>query len=326
MIGAITIVLLFMMFGSLVIPLKAIVLNLLSLSATFGAMVWIFQEGHLSGVLRFTATGGLAAAMPILMPGGRPAGGARGRGRAGDRRGARSWGGEPAGAYPPMTDQAAAVPPAAPAPAGRRARSRKGEGWRLRDEILDATEALLLQIGAAEHVSIRAVADAVGVTPPSIYRHFPDKDSLIYEVWDRRCGTLDVAFEEAVTGIDDPVEALHAIGRAYVRFGLANPEPYRLVFMTRADRASPEEDAERLGQIKAFTRAVDLVQQCMDAGRMLPEFTDAFAVATIVWAHVHGLVSLMITKTDFPWPRDPEWLDLAVASCATSFLRAPDDR
>ena len=66
-IGAITIVLLFMMFGSLVIPLKAIVLNLLSLSATFGAMVWIFQEGHLSGVLGFTATGGLAAAMPILM-------------------------------------------------------------------------------------------------------------------------------------------------------------------------------------------------------------------------------------------------------------------
>ncbi len=66
-IGAITVVLLFMMFGSLVIPLKAIVLNLLSLSATFGAMVWIFQEGHLSGVLDFTATGGLAAAMPILM-------------------------------------------------------------------------------------------------------------------------------------------------------------------------------------------------------------------------------------------------------------------
>ena len=42
-------------------------LNLLSLTATFGAMVWIFQDGHLSGVLDFTATGGLAAAMPILM-------------------------------------------------------------------------------------------------------------------------------------------------------------------------------------------------------------------------------------------------------------------
>jgi RND superfamily putative drug exporter len=67
LIAVITSVLLFLMFGSVVIPAKAIVLNLLSLSATFGAMVWIFQDGHLSGVLDFTATGGLAAAMPILM-------------------------------------------------------------------------------------------------------------------------------------------------------------------------------------------------------------------------------------------------------------------
>src|ERR687893_820666 len=67
LVGLITAVLLFAMFGSVVLPVKAIVLNLLSLTATFGAMVWIFQDGHLSGVLDFTATGGLAAAMPILM-------------------------------------------------------------------------------------------------------------------------------------------------------------------------------------------------------------------------------------------------------------------
>jgi RND superfamily putative drug exporter len=67
LVAAITAVLLFMMFGSVVIPAKAIVLNVLSLTATFGAMVWIFQEGHLSGLLDFTATGGLNAAMPILM-------------------------------------------------------------------------------------------------------------------------------------------------------------------------------------------------------------------------------------------------------------------
>ena len=66
-IGAITVVLLFLMFGSVLIPIKALVLNLLSLSATFGAMVWIFQDGHLSGLLDFTPTGGLAAAMPVLM-------------------------------------------------------------------------------------------------------------------------------------------------------------------------------------------------------------------------------------------------------------------
>ena len=67
LIALITLVVLFLMFGSVVIPLKAIVMNLLSLTATFGAMVWIFQDGNLSGVLDFTPTGGLAAAMPILM-------------------------------------------------------------------------------------------------------------------------------------------------------------------------------------------------------------------------------------------------------------------
>jgi putative drug exporter of the RND superfamily len=62
-----TIVLLFAMTGSVLIPLKAVVLNLLSLTATFGAMVWVFQDGHLSGVLDFSATGRLDASTPILM-------------------------------------------------------------------------------------------------------------------------------------------------------------------------------------------------------------------------------------------------------------------
>ncbi|MEY2423429.1 MAG: putative drug exporter of the superfamily [Acidimicrobiaceae bacterium] len=67
LIAAITFVLMFLMFGSVVVPAKAVVLNLLSLSATFGAMVWIFQDGHLSGVLDFTPTGALDSTTPILM-------------------------------------------------------------------------------------------------------------------------------------------------------------------------------------------------------------------------------------------------------------------
>ena len=62
-----TAIVLFLSFGSVLVPLKAVVLNLLSLSATFGAMVWIFQDGNLSGALDFTATGALTASMPILM-------------------------------------------------------------------------------------------------------------------------------------------------------------------------------------------------------------------------------------------------------------------
>jgi putative drug exporter of the RND superfamily len=62
-----TFVVLFLFTGSVIVPLKALVLNTLSLTATFGAMVWVFQEGHLSGLLGFTATGYLVANMVILM-------------------------------------------------------------------------------------------------------------------------------------------------------------------------------------------------------------------------------------------------------------------
>src|SRR5690606_38008613 len=62
-----TFVLLFLLSGSLLVPIKALVLNALSLTATFGAMVWIFQDGNLSGLLGFTATGAIDTSMPILM-------------------------------------------------------------------------------------------------------------------------------------------------------------------------------------------------------------------------------------------------------------------
>src|SRR5207302_5244361 len=52
---------------SLLVPVKALVLNFLSLTATFGAMVWIFQDGHLANALHFTATGTLDISSPILM-------------------------------------------------------------------------------------------------------------------------------------------------------------------------------------------------------------------------------------------------------------------
>ena len=67
LIGVTTFVLLFLMFGGLLVPVKAILLNLLSLTATYGALVWVFQEGHMSGTLDFIVTGTLDVTSPILM-------------------------------------------------------------------------------------------------------------------------------------------------------------------------------------------------------------------------------------------------------------------
>jgi uncharacterized membrane protein YdfJ with MMPL/SSD domain len=65
--GLATFLLLFLAFGSVVLPIKAIAMNVLSLAATFGVLVWVFQWGHLSGPLQFTATGTIDPTMPILL-------------------------------------------------------------------------------------------------------------------------------------------------------------------------------------------------------------------------------------------------------------------
>ncbi|HEY3240711.1 MAG TPA: MMPL family transporter, partial [Acidimicrobiia bacterium] len=62
-----TFLLLFLMVGSLLVPAKALILNVLSLSATFGSLVWVFQEGHLAGPLDFTPTGSISIFTPVLL-------------------------------------------------------------------------------------------------------------------------------------------------------------------------------------------------------------------------------------------------------------------
>src|SRR5215218_3182218 len=103
-------------------------------------------------------------------------------------------------------------------PATTRRRAKRGQGDLLRADILAAAEQLLIQTGDQGAVSIRAIADAAGVTPPSIYLHFADKTELLGAVCEARFADLSRYMEVATRGIADPTEVLWAIGRAYVRF------------------------------------------------------------------------------------------------------------
>lgn len=66
-IAVVTLLLVFLLTGSVLIPVQAVVLNALSLTAMFGAVVWVFQDGHLSGLLSFTSTGDIETTLPVLM-------------------------------------------------------------------------------------------------------------------------------------------------------------------------------------------------------------------------------------------------------------------
>lgn len=201
-----------------------------------------------------------------------------------------------------------------------RPRARKGEGDLLREEILEATERLLIETGSEELVSIRAVARATGVTAPSIYRHFEDKTHLMFEVCARHFALLDDAIESAVAGIDDPVLAMQARGRAYVRFGIEHPEHYRIMFMGPAYE-TPEQWSDLLST-GAFANLVGGIQALIDAGVVLQP-SDALTVALHVWANIHGLTSLLVARPAMPWPDLDQFIDEHLALCLRSHLCSP---
>jgi AcrR family transcriptional regulator len=158
----------------------------------------------------------------------------------------------------------------------------------------------LVSTGDEAAVSIRAVAEAVGVTPPSIYLHFADRNELIFAVCEEQFRHFDQAMEQAVAGLTDPMGRLVARFHAYLDFGLSNPEQYRILMMSRPD-CTPDRFADgRLIGILAFEHLLTDVQAAIDAGAILNP--DPVLVAAGMWMNVHGVTSLLLAKPEFPWP------------------------
>ena len=184
-----------------------------------------------------------------------------------------------------------------------RPRSRRGQGDLLRADILAAAGRLLAEHGDENAVSIRMIADAVGVTPPSIYLHFPDKDALIEAVCEERFVAFDEALEKAASTAANPLEAMRARGRAYVRFALDNPEHYRVLFMTKHERVmTPEEflAPDASAGARAFSHVVEAVSVAAEAGYIVAP--DPLLTAIHCWSQFHGIASLLISEPGFPWP------------------------
>ena len=179
---------------------------------------------------------------------------------------------------------------------------REREKQEVRTAILDAARDLFARDGY-EAVTMRKVADAIEYSPTAIYLHFPDKESLVRELCLCDFQSLAKAFQR-IAREPDPLERLRRSGLAYVDFALANPNHYRLMFMTphpvpkgedlaSLGKGNPEEDAW------AFFRGT--VAEAIAAGRLRPELTDPDLVGQALWAGVHGVTALDIAKKDDPW-------------------------
>jgi AcrR family transcriptional regulator len=194
-----------------------------------------------------------------------------------------------------VTSSAAGKPP--PAPAKRR-RNRRGEGARLRVELIEAAARLLESSGDAHTLTLAAVAREAGIAAPSIYRHFADRNQLVEAVVADRFRRLDEALVEAMASAPGPAGALRACCDAYCRFGLDHPGHYQVLFSANL-ALDPVRPRERPGE-RVFGRLVAAVQACIDAGAARQG--DASMIAVNVWVALHGIVSLRTSRPGHAWP------------------------
>jgi AcrR family transcriptional regulator len=195
-----------------------------------------------------------------------------------------------------------------------RERNRRGEGSKLRTEILDAATTLLEETGTEQAITLRAIARGIGISAPSIYAHFPDRDAIVSAIVDDGFRELSATIQRAVDLETDAVRQLRAGCAAYLSFAAERPHRYRVVFecsdVVDADLSKP------LPQVRAdaFGLLVAAVQRCVDAGASAS--TDPFGDAVAIWVALHGYATLRPALPAFPWPAGDSTLDRIVYGIA----------
>ena len=195
-----------------------------------------------------------------------------------------------------------------------RERNRRGEGARLRDEILAGATEVLERTGNEEAVTLRAVARQVGISAPSIYAHFADREAIVDAIVDAAFSDFNAAIQAgrdaAVQAGGGPRERLRAGCAAYLEFAAERPNRYKLLF----DRQDLLNETIPPVRTESFRQLVASVQECVQAG--LSASDDPARDATAIWVALHGFATLHSWLPGFPWPGTDALLDRIVYGLA----------
>jgi AcrR family transcriptional regulator len=197
--------------------------------------------------------------------------------------------------------------PEQPAATATRARNRRGEGARLRDDIVAGAVAVLDETGDETTVTLRAVARRVGIAPPSIYRHFADQPSIMLAVVQQVFAELETVLRDALEAAgEEPRARLFAVCTGYLAYAQTHPGRYRTMFggLWMPDLASSsvtEADLHALGE-PSLGLLADALGTCVAAG--IATTTDLSADTVALWVGLHGLAHQQSVTVSFPWPPD----------------------
>lgn len=190
-------------------------------------------------------------------------------------------------------------------PMGHEAEQEDRSG--LRAAILAAARELFNEQGY-DATTMRKIAEHIGYSATAIYRHFPDKNSILTELVHTDFAALGASFA-GVMAEPEPVKRLSLLGKGYIDYGLRFPNHYRLMFMTRKASTPLPLSQETSGKFvrkgdpssDAYAALVFTVRDVMATGILRPELNDPEAIAQILWACIHGLVSLYLDHCNDEW-------------------------
>ncbi|WP_214416485.1 TetR/AcrR family transcriptional regulator [Sphaerisporangium fuscum] len=190
----------------------------------------------------------------------------------------------------------------APSAATRRRPNARGQGERLREEIVTTAVGMLDELADDEALSLRAVAREVSIAATSVYLHFPDRDALVQAAM-RRCHEELVRTGDAAEAAhEDPAARLRARILAQAAWAEAHPGLYKVLHESKVHRRLGMPFKEVLVE-----RTTTAVRRCMDAGAAPPG--DAATVAIDLRAAVNGMLSQRINEPDLRWPPAAEQID-----------------
>ncbi len=197
----------------------------------------------------------------------------------------------------------------------RRAREKED----LREEILDAARTLFVKEGY-ESVSIRKIADKVEYSPGTIYLYFHDKAEIMTKICEETFAKLNTRMQAIEHDTSAPVDKLRRGLRTYIQFGLDHPNHYVLTFVQAKMNQQAVPVFQTVG-LQSFACMRKCVQDCVDAGELVSD--DADELAQTLWAGIHGLTSLLITCSGFPFVERTRLIDRMVHTLVEGVRRDP---
>lgn len=160
----------------------------------------------------------------------------------------------------------------------------------MRDEILAAARRIVRERGF-EGLAMRALANAVGVTAPTLYDYFPSKEAVLNALYRQGAEFFQRAMTEATATAEPGLPRLWAAARAYRRFARTHPDLFQLLF-GRVDRAYRPGEAEKGCILRTSEGLVARVAEAMALGHLRP--ADPEVVGRSLWITVHGFAMLEI--------------------------------